>query len=224
MSDSLCTKEALELFNTLKPLVRNSLVAFNKQRFFDGQEILSEIRTRLELAKSSSAISSDNYLNDLWVIDRYVDFLSKYGLTWESIIDQPFSDSWCSLQDSLDLLRLVKKFSNINIHFFEDQLVELEGIYPYTVFLSIGMTVESFECSICGADINSQECLHIRGDLYGGVMAHAIARNIVQPNHLAMVSNPEDKRCVVSYNDELFLKYSSSELERYFGCKVGQGL
>lgn len=32
-------------------------------------------------------------------------------------------------------------------------------------------------------------------------MAHAIALNIIQLDHIAMVSHPKDKRCGVSFND-----------------------
>lgn len=147
MSDSLCTKEALDQFSKLKPLARNSLVAFNEQRFSDGQEILSELKVQLDSAKNNTSINSDDYRNDLWVLDRYIDFLSKYGHTWENIVNQRFSDSWLSLQDSLDFLRLIKKFSNIDIHFLEDQLVELERTYPYNVFFSIGLPLNALSAA-----------------------------------------------------------------------------
>lgn len=201
MSNDLNTTEAGELFKGVKPLARASLAAINELRFADGQEILFEIKTCVESAKKSAAFGSDDYRNDLWVLERYIDLLSKYGHTWESILDHRFSESWRVLQDSLDLLRSIKKFSRIDINFFEDQLIELERTYPYNVFFSIGATVEFFECSICGKDIDSPECVHIRGHLYGGVMAYAIAKNIVQLDHISMVSHPEDKRCVVSYED-----------------------
>lgn len=201
MNDVLRTAEARELFENMKPLMRAALVAINELHFSDGQGALPNLKARLGAAKNNLVVSGDDYFNDLWVLERYIDFLSKYGHTWESILDHRFSESWNLLQDSLDLLRLIKKFSNIDIHFFEDQLIELERTYPYNVFFSIGATVELFECSICGEDIDSQKCEHIRGQLYRGVMAHAIARTIVQLDHISMVSNPEDKRCVVSYED-----------------------
>jgi hypothetical protein len=201
MNDDLRTVEAHELFGNMKPFAQASLVAINELRFSDGQSILLDLKTQLESAKNSVVSDGDDYRNDLWVLERYIDLLAKYGNTWSSIHDHRFSESWCLLQDALDLLRLIKKFSNIDIHFFEDQLIELERMYPYNVFFSIGATVEFFECSICGRDIDSQECQHVRGNLYGGVMAYAIAKNLSQLDHVSMVAHPQDKRCVVSYED-----------------------
>ena len=200
----------------MKPLARASLVALNDYRISDSQCALRDIRALVDSAKSNAVADGEEYLNDLWVIERYIDFLAKYGNLWESILDQRFSESWCLLQDSLDLLRLIKRLSHIDIHFFEDQLIELERTYPYKLFFSIGATVEFFECSVCGQDIDSQECSHVRGSLYGGVMAYAIARNIMQMDHISMVAHPQDKRCVVSYEDsgEQFklIRYVSSLL------------
>lgn len=201
MNDDLRTVEARELFGNIKPLARASLVAINELRFSESQSILLGLITQLESLKNCVVSDGDYYRNDLWVLERYIDLLAKYGNTWSSILEHRFSESWCLLQDSLDLLRLIKKFSNIDIHFFEDQLIQLERMYPYNVFFSIGATVEFFECSICSRDIDSQECPHIRGNLYGGVMAYAIAKNLRQLDHVSIVVRPQDKRCVVSYED-----------------------
>jgi len=201
MNSELRTVEAQELLGEMKPMARASLVAINEHRFSDGQDALLNLRALVDSAKSNVAADSDEYLNDVWVIGRYIDFLAKYAYLWNSILDQRYSESWCLLQDSLDLLRSIKRFSHIDIHFFEDQLIELERTYPYNVFFSIGATVECFECSICGQDIDSQECPHVRGSLYGGVMAYAVAKNIMQLDHISLVAHPEDKRCVVSYED-----------------------
>ena len=201
MNNELHTVEARELLGEIKPLARAALGAINEDRFSDSHNLLRDLRALVDSAKSNAVADSDDYRNDLWVIERYIDFLEKYGHLWTSILDQRFSESWIRLQDSLDLLRLIKRFSHIDIHFFVNQLIELERTYPYNVFFSIGATVELFECSICGQDIDSKECLHVRGNLYGGVMAYAIAKNSVQLDHISMVDCPDDKRCVVSYED-----------------------
>jgi hypothetical protein len=201
MNSELHTIEAKELLGKLKALARASLVAINEGRFSDGQDIVQGLSRMVDSAKNDALADSDDYRNDLWVIERYINFLAKYGHLWQSVLDQRFSESWCLLQDSLDHLRSIKRFSHIDINFFEDQLLELERTYPYNVFFSIGATVELFECSICGQDIDSQECEHVRGNLYGGIMAYATARNITQLDHVSMVAHPADKRCVVSYED-----------------------
>src|SRR5207248_465217 len=113
------------------------------------------------IASARATTIDGRSLNDLYVLDRYVDFLEAYSLLWEKILDQHFGDSWSVLQDCLSLLRVIKKFSNIDVTFFEDQLIELEQTYPYNIFFSVGAVVDRFDCSLCGWDIISDECLHM---------------------------------------------------------------
>lgn len=174
----------------------------NERRFKEAIEVLRLVRDAVTKQKTSAADGVEEYLNDLFVILRYVDFLMDYCTVWEQMVAQRFSDSWSSLQDALSLLRMVKRFTSLDVAFFEDQLTELEKTYPYNVFFSIGIAVDRFECSICHRDIDSLECPHRRGELYAGEMASAIAREIRQLDHVAMVRHPEDKRCVVQYPDD----------------------
>lgn len=201
MIDCLSSPNGTEVFERLKPSLRAALVAFNELRFPEGQTALSDLNDTLAPNKDVAA-HAEQYLNDLWVLQQYVRLFAAYGLTWEKILNHHFTDSWSSLQDALDGLRTVRQFSRIDIRFLENQLLELERLYPYNVFFSVGMIVKSVECSICGKDIDSQECPHRRGQLYGGVMAVAIVKECAQLDHVAIVQTPVDKRCVVSYADD----------------------
>lgn len=177
------------------------LLSFNNCRFSEGRDQAADLRATLAAAKQQDAAGAD-FLNDLFVLDRYVDFLATYGETWQAVIDKRFSDSWVHLQDALDLLRVIKKFSDIDVAFFEDQLIELENAYPYAMFSSVGMTVSWFKCSLCGQDIDADDCPHIRGELYSGEMAQAVAQDVIGLSHVSLLKNPDDKRCVISYGDE----------------------
>src|SRR3569623_158736 len=183
----------------LRPLATKALIALNSTQFTEAREAISEINAQLPVGELQASHESE--LNDLYVLKTYSEFLHMYIQTWEEILAQRFSKSWDSLQDTLNTLRLIKKFSAINIEFFEAQLLELEKTYPYDVFFSIGATVDHFECSLCGLDIDSDECQHMRGELYAGTVAYGIARGIREIDHISMVSNPRDKRCVVRYDD-----------------------
>lgn len=162
---------------------------------------IESIREHIESVELLHSDGPDELFNDFYVLRRYADFFSHYGQVWRLIAEEKFSASWNKLQDALDALRLVRRFSHIDISGLEDQLIELEKTYPYNVFFSIGALVERFECSICGQDIDSFQCSHRKGHLYRGRMAVGIARNIVNLDHVAMVDQPEDRRCVVSYDD-----------------------
>ncbi|MDI6815788.1 MAG: SEC-C domain-containing protein [Actinomycetota bacterium] len=189
------------MLQRLNPLIKALLAAYNQHRFDANEEALLEIHNVLEVTRTTAAIEEDDFLTDLYVLDRYADLLETYGVLWNQILNQQFSASWSTLQGALNLLRLIKRFSGLDVRFFEDQLLELEQAYPYNIFLSIGATVEVFECSICGQDMTSPECPHICGDLYKGVMARRIVRNISELDHVSFVTHPEDKRCVVIYED-----------------------
>lgn len=201
MNKTLQTAPANNLFEHLKPVARDALVALNELRFLDSKQAIAELHTRLAAARAAEECPEDYLLNDFYILNKYVGFLSFYVETWHRIIKHEFSTSWNSLQDSLDLLRLIKRFSGIDISFFETQLVELERTYPYNVFFSIAATVDHFECSICGLNLDSHECPHMRGQLYAGVMAYGIARKIREVDHVSIVTHPRDKRCVVRYDD-----------------------
>lgn len=148
---------------------------------------------------------TDVVFNELYLFNSFIDLLTFYSETWQLIVKNKFSDSWKRLQDSIDTLRTIKKLgSNPDskiVAFFENQLLELEKLYPYNVFFSIGIIVNWFECSICGKDIDSFDCIHFKGEIYRGKLACGIANKIKQVDHVSIVTNPEDKRCVIEYDD-----------------------
>ena len=139
-------------------------------------------------------------------VPLHLDFFIAYNATWNLISEAKFGLSWGKLQDAIDCLRNLKKFclkdkSYNHLRFFEHQLVNLEKLYPYEIFFSIGAIAENVRCSICDKDINSLECPHIKGELYNGKLAVGIIENVKELNHVAIVKNPANKRCVVEYKD-----------------------
>ena len=199
------TSEVKSIYEDIKPYILKTLHLLNRLGFEDCRKEINELRCKLELARKKCCAEREEVLNGFYVLNRFIDMLSSYLDIWARISKKEFSASWNSLQDALDLLRQVKKFINWNtnqeVGFFENQLLELERLYPYNGFFSIGATVEWFECSICGKDIDSFDCPHRKGELYQGQMAYAIAHNITELDHVAIVKRPKDKRCVVQYDD-----------------------
>ncbi|MBV6519626.1 MAG: hypothetical protein E3K33_09365 [Candidatus Brocadia sp.] len=199
------TSEVESLYRKSKPSIKKLFYFLNHLSFQECREQIDQLKNNLTVAKEEHKASHEEVLNEFYVLSRFVDMLSSYCDLWKKIIKMEFSSSWNSLQDALDQLRQVKKFSSRNtnqaVSFFENQLLELEKLYPYRVFCSVGITVERFECSICGRDIDTFDCHHTRGELYRGQMAYGIAHNVVETDHVAMVKHPADKRCVVVYDD-----------------------
>ena len=56
------------------------------------------------------------------------------------------------------------------------------------------------KCSICNEDFS--KCDHIRGEAYMGVSCTEQCTEFKNIDHLAIVSNPDDKRCrCISFGD-----------------------
>ena len=199
---SLRSEEGNELLASIAETLRHHLRAVNTGIGLEQAPELDRLIVQLAGARESFYATSDEVLDDIFVLERYVHLFAEYGLLWKQISSSQFSESWSTLQNVFDAIRLIKRLSSIDIGAVEDQLYALETLYPYNIFVSMGAVVERFDCSICGEDIDSFNCIHRRGELYRGQMAIEIARNIVQLDHLAMVAQPVDKRCVISYNND----------------------
>jgi len=147
----------------------------------------------------------DSVFNEGFILKEFVNLLKDYVSYWQLLVSNKFSESWSALQDVQDRLRTIYRFTNeprpqILSH-IERQCGELERLYPYRVFFSVGIVKEEAECSICGKSIDSFECEHIAGELYRGHRAYGIVKQIKQLDHVSMVTNPADKRCTVQILD-----------------------
>lgn len=198
------TELVKELIPKVAPFYAESMLYINSLQFAEASSVIARFNAAISDAVNDNS-EADDVSNELYVLRSIPNILEYYLKYWESITESKLKGSWDHLQDCLSCLRLLKRFSPKEsatiVEFFEAQLIELEKLYPYKMFASVGILVDSFECSICGNDIDSLECEHIRGELYRGRMATAIAKGIRQLNHVALVSNPADKRCVLDYDE-----------------------
>lgn len=149
--------------------------------------------------------SEEIELNATYILTIFFKFLISLSVYWRHIESESYHESWCALQDGIDYLRTLKRFypykKNKVVCFFEKQLIKLETLYPYKLFSSPGFIVDRFECSICGNDIDSDLCPHMKGELYFGEIAYAVARNIKDIDHFAIVTNPTNKRLTIGCDD-----------------------
>ncbi|MEN6385642.1 MAG: SEC-C metal-binding domain-containing protein [Phycisphaerales bacterium] len=157
----------------------------------------------------------DKFYNDCFIFKEYANLLSSYAQYWSQICSNKYEQSWDTLQDILDSLRNIKKFTlfdkTILFKFLEKQALGLEKLYPYRFFASTEIVVSQIECSICGKNINSNECNHIKGELYRGKMAYGIVKEIKDCLAIALVENPADKRCKMQSLDGKPFKFPCVE-------------
>jgi len=193
------TTEVNELYSSLDFSIYYKYL--NNCSFNNTIPELEKIKTIINDYKTKD----ETILNDLYVLKRVVDFYTSLSKYWNHIFHAKYSSSWSSLQDCLDLLRTIKRFSLDNrlykLEQYENLLLDIEKMYPYRIFFSMGIEVGIYECSICHENIDSFDCPHEIGNLYKGKMAYAIAKEIANINHVSAVENPKDKRCVPVYED-----------------------
>lgn len=198
MDSALRTQGGLKLYGEITVRARKVMLALNRRDFLTANILVEAIQADLP---HTTECDDEDLANDIFVLNSYSQFLASYVNLWSLILAGKYSSSWDCLQDCLNLLRSIKRFSRIKVDEFEDQLVGLEKIYPYNVFFSIGGIAGQLVCTICGELSDSASCVHISGELYGGKLAQRITRDVVQLDHIAIVSNPADKKCVVRYED-----------------------
>lgn len=191
--------ETLPAFRELEMFAVNILNAISDDEWNLCDSLIKEMNESIDFDPSISGQEEDT-LNDKFILALYPDLMRAYADTWRNIKEGRFGKSWISLQDSLSILGLYKKHAGISFPLFEKQLLDLERVYPYAVFFSVGMIVDCYECVLCGKDMDGEECPHRRGELYAGRIARAIIKGATA-NHIAMVNNPKDKRCVAVIED-----------------------
>lgn len=183
-----CTKKILELIRT---------------REYD-KAIQTSKSIGNEITQLKERATENHVKNEGFIYSVFFALLNSLATYWKLVELEKYYDSWCSLQDTLDCLRQLKRFYNgqcLTISFLTKQLLSLEKAYPYKYFSSCGFVVDRFECSICSRNIDSDDCAHMKGQLYAGEMAVAIARKIKNLDHVAIVTNPKNKRLVVAPDD-----------------------
>lgn len=183
--------------------IESILNELSLRNYHEVKVLAEDAISQIKSSKDNATKEQDKNEGYIWGV--FFAFFEKLSSFWQGVESKKYYNSWVSLQDALDCLRSVKKFylfHSITISFFEKQLLSLEKLYPYSIFSSIGFIESNHECSICHNDMDSDDCEHLRGDLYFGEIAYAIVRKIERLDHIALVYSPLDKRLVVGINDE----------------------
>lgn len=107
--------------------------------------------------------------------------------------------AWCSLQDAIDYIIYAQKVENQMdgisdlYDFFKACEKTLFPNFPF--YNSSGLLFKGGVCSICGQTL--ELCEHIEDFLYMGKICKRINITDIAVNHIAMVEEPDDKRCII---------------------------
>lgn len=159
-----------------------------------------------EVKRKAIKNENEKLANAAFVAKLYFHLFGNLASYFSLLQNKKYKQSWDKLQDCLDDIYGIGKFVEIDkrmeLPILNKLLREYERLYPYSVFVSSEYVITKSECGICGKPMNSFECPHIKGNLYWGEIAYENILEIKEVNAVALVSNPEDKRCIIELSDD----------------------
>jgi hypothetical protein len=171
------------------------------------------------IKEQAIALNNEEVANSMFVVKAYCKMLKYYSMYWKTLLNENYKDSWLILQDAIDRLIDVTKFTNDHCEFgidkFNEHLYELEKLYPYKVFASSEMVIKTKKCSICGKSVLDLDCVHTPGNLYWGQKAVTICEDIVF-QAVALVQHPMDKRCIIELSGDIRTDKEKFQLLDFF--------
>ncbi|WP_096739473.1 hypothetical protein [Pseudoalteromonas atlantica] len=118
---------------------------------------------------------------------------------WIKIKEDEFEKAWCLLIDAQEYVEVALKVADYEgIRNLESKLASIEhSIFPdWALYNSPGHTETIGKCSICHK--NFAVCDHIENQIYLGKLCQRVDREIIEANHVALVKNPKDRRCIIT--------------------------
>lgn len=158
----------------------------------------------IEMKKIAVTLLDEITANRCYVVQEYFNLLMAFSSFWQLIQSSKYSDSWSKLQNAIDYLNSIQRFTDAKdifyLNLFKRHLKQLEKLYPYQFFQSVEMVIQEQHCSICKRNSLNPACTHIPGHLYYGEMAVTVVTK-ADLIAVSLVEHPADKRCVVIYED-----------------------
>lgn len=118
------------------------LDTINQAEFSKADEMCSTVISQLDKVKAEAL---RHKRNSIFIETSKFHVLNHLSRFWEFVLHGQYYKSWCSLQDALDNLRNVKRFSDrdsVLVGFLEVQLKAIESVYPYQLFSSTGIVFQ----------------------------------------------------------------------------------
>ena len=193
-------KSIFAALNRTKDRLQRGEYSAPLQDFDECKHLFDDIKA-LAIQKNDERLANAQY-----VFREYFLLFCELMKYWERLKSKDYQSSWNKLQDCFDIIKYVGKFTDEDNRYeltkLYDLLLEYEALYPYKVFCSSEYIIEEASCSICGKSVLGLDCPHIKGELYWGEPAVHNITKIKEFQAVALVSHPEDKRCIIQAADE----------------------
>lgn len=189
------------LLNEIDSLLLSNSI--NKSHY---EFVLNKINGLLEISQKNE---EENKSNFLWTLQQIIEIKYGYITIFNLLKNRKHHEAWLLLEKvEIAICFLEKNVNNdfikqYNLNFYREIIESWQSLFPYTIFISIGFTVDFYRCSICNHIIRPRDrCIHKKGKLYNGKLCHHIANAIDKVNEISLVKNPMQKSCVVLINND----------------------
>ena len=198
---TITIKELIEKYNTL---IKDTLKCNFLVRATELQE--KQIKKLIELKNLVKSVkyqviekgdeSTANMLFHLQcVLNSYASVLEMWVLVKK---DKP-TDAWDKLIDARAYLSIAFRAADdrYGLDEFRARLEKIEEtIVPrFSHYISWSAIIKGGKCTICGNDFDA--CEHIEDLVYWGKLCVRIQFEIIGLDHVALVEEPRDKRCII---------------------------
>lgn len=175
--------------------------------FVDMGKAYFQIEHKFEEIRQIGIMNNDERLaNAQFVFREYYLLFCSLSEYFCLLKEKEYKLSWDKLQDCFDIAKCIGRFVDFDKRLEVPEIIallsEYEKLYPYKVFGSAEYVIEQSHCSICGKSMQGLACQHIAGNLYWGEMACRRIDKISTIHAVALVSHPENKRCVLEISDD----------------------
>ena len=164
-------------------------------------EELSKMKNEIKGYKYGAISAGDEQAaNILFHLQCGLNAQKTFLKMWINIKKKKYYDAWDNLIDAEEYISIALKAANDSYGMteFMERLKQVERVvFPgYNVYNSWGAIIRGGTCTVCRKLLD--ECMHMEGLVYWGKLCVRVNPEIVDIDHFAMVTEPRDRRCVVT--------------------------
>jgi hypothetical protein len=119
---------------------------------------------------------------------------------WTELKRGDHHSAWDKLIDAQEYVSIALRAAegSIGLEDFLEHLVQVERLIfpPFPVYHSVGQIIRGGKCTVCEKPFNG--CEHVEGRVYWGTLCARAQAEIVEVDHIAMVDEPRDRRCIIT--------------------------
>lgn len=170
---------------------------------------------KLQAIQQNNEYAANQFLHMQCMINA----LKSSLLMWIDLKKNDFENSWTHLVDAQEYTSIALRVNDYEgARNLETRLKCAEdSLFPgWEIYNSPSFVETIGKCSVCHAPFT--ECDHRENEVYMGSLCQRIDREIVRVDHLALVTNPRDRRCIITKTSDA----EGNEIDYFTWEKTGK--